>query len=1134
MNDNSQLSKLASAALALLLLALGGYGVWHPNLQSPRPYSLGAAAHNLLPGDTHKVESRLWQDPFEAFDSATNSAAAPAEPPKAASSGLAFSLSAQSLGLGFNSEFRLSTTPSPATLPDHTFWDDLNHRVAIAETNIAVLGVMLEGGSYPEDKEVRLRLRYAVEVALLTAGLGPEDRTHIATNAVWLPHAGPGDFGRYSKFAYEWFATRKEAQNLQTCVLWLNEDDFADDPAWHLGSLLTKCPALSQAGGPLSFYLVGPRTSDTLRAFAQSLHDTNHSANLLAVTRQGHFHIVSPEATASINETNNYGDNDGTNAAQTFSHYLGTNVFNNWITTDQQLASLIAEEITNRMTVRELARTNNVVVLLSEQDTYYGSKLALEWSDALYNARVIQGQDLGHVWQFAYLRGLDGSKPATGNEETSPDLAASPEAALQSALAKQQTGEKADGDAQLDYVMRLGEYLKEKDEQLKNQAGGRIVAVGLTGSDAYDKLILLQELRPLLPGTVFFTSDLDAPLWTARELPYTRNLLVGSAFSPAPDFELVQDTRSEFEPFRDVYQKAVFMACFAVVSGELNGGGTNRLPAVPDLFGGVYEIGRHLPVRLALPGDPAADGKLNDKNFQVGGVLAAGISEFLACLAGGVMGVFLIAVFANGFQRPVTSGATPHPGGPIQDAEDQERARQIPGLWLFIGFVIGVIALLVYGTARCIASQSGEEPWNFADGLSIWASEFIRALVVLGGVTFFVLVGYQRQKYRQTLWEKYFKDGTPQPGQKKNWLDVWKQFRQERWKPERPPDLTSAIVKQDAQDLCAQAGKKDAKTEEFLPQAARQLEQERKAGLIFDWMPPFVENPDDKAGTACVHTLALFRCYFRLGLFLKRLGRMMVYLAFYVLVAGSILVARHDIPTTFNIRGHYSHLFDLIASVASATTALLVLFYVLDGALLTKRLLDAISRYPTRWPERPLRQRAVQFAVQPKHLDGLLDVDFAALQTDELRPFMLWPIFLVLALALSRSTWLDNWSWPMGLKLVFVATFVAAAVGWWIVRRSAREVRQYALKQLDAYKQEIGNSEAEIPGISKTEALSDENVKPPKEVYLSHLEAVRKAIQEEQRGAYAKWFQDPTFLAVFIPSGLTGLIPFLGWLMPNK
>ena len=55
--------------------------------------------------------------------------------------------------------------------------------------------------------------------------------------------------------------------------------------------------------------------------------------------------------------------------------------------------------------------------------------------------------------------------------------------------------ERASGRSQLDYVRRLSEQLRETKRRLAAQ-GKELFAIGVVGSDVYDKLMILQALRP--------------------------------------------------------------------------------------------------------------------------------------------------------------------------------------------------------------------------------------------------------------------------------------------------------------------------------------------------------------------------------------------------------------------------------------------------------------------------------------------------------------------------------------------------------------------------------------------------------------------------------------------------------------
>ena len=77
---------------------------------------------------------------------------------------------------------------------------------------------------------------------------------------------------------------------------------------------------------------------------------------------------------------------------------------------------------------------------------------------------------------------------------------------------EQNAGQRPEGRGQLDYVLRLAAALKE--EEAKN--GEEFRAIGVLGSDVYDKLLILQALRPTFPRAIFFTTDLNARLGLPR------------------------------------------------------------------------------------------------------------------------------------------------------------------------------------------------------------------------------------------------------------------------------------------------------------------------------------------------------------------------------------------------------------------------------------------------------------------------------------------------------------------------------------------------------------------------------------------------------------------------------------------
>ena len=179
------------------------------------------------------------------------------------------------------------------------------------------------------------------------------------------------------------------------------------------------------------------------------------------------------------------------------------------------------------------------------------------------------------VHRLTYMRGLDGQLP--GTQETADRKAGkgTSEASKQASLAdvfKTQPDAKDDedrpnGQAQRDYLRRLADQLRNIDGDLRRNNQGAISAIGILGSDVFDKLLVLRALEPKFPEAVFFTTDFDATLTLPSELDFTRNLIISSSFGP----ELRPEIQGEIPPFRSSYQTAAFLATSLAVGATRDG-----------------------------------------------------------------------------------------------------------------------------------------------------------------------------------------------------------------------------------------------------------------------------------------------------------------------------------------------------------------------------------------------------------------------------------------------------------------------------------------------------------------------------------------------------------------------------------
>ena len=111
-----------------------------------------------------------------------------------------------------------------------------------------------------------------------------------------------------------------------------------------------------------------------------------------------------------------------------------------------------------------------------------------------------------------------------------------------------------------------------------------------------------------------------------------------------------------------------------------------------------------------------------------------------------------------------------------------------------------------------------------------------------------------------------------------------------------------------------------------------------------------------------------------------------------------------------------------------------------------------------------------------------------------------------------------------------------------LVRQSASLVRGYALRTLRSRVHEIRQGRARKiripePGKDSSQKAASGSADSKKqnafkfvytrEQYAKRLEEVCQEIENEKRGAFSHWIQDPTYLALFIPTGITGVIALI-------
>jgi hypothetical protein len=374
----------------------------------------------------------------------------------------------------------------------------------------------------------------------------------------------------------------------------------------------------------------------------------------------------------------------------------------------------------------------------------------------------------------------------------------------------------------------------------------------------------------------------------------------------------------------------------------------------------------------------------------------------------------------------------------------------------------------IFAGAHYIASRPGEEPWVFTDGVSIWGTELVRALLILITVWFFVLAHRRHIHHREDLWDKYFK-----------------------------PEENS--------------------TESLFP-AGKETKGARSRG-INSWQPPVTGS---KTGSERIDATGLYRGFTWRGRTWNRFLRVIPLAGLYFLMLAAITFFVADPPLKLCVRGHESRGFDNVAFIVTIVCPLVAFFYALDAARLTSKMLECLGDKRTNWPPWLTNKRSREKRVRSEDIDGLLDVEVAVAKTRETAQFMYFAFLVLVLHVVSRSRTFENWTWPSDVCVIFFLNFLLACFCWWMVRRSASKLRSQAVSRLREARLEIESDGGPIDCFSSRGTVSYTNG-----AYRRRLKDLIKEIESERKGAFAHWIQDPALIALFVPTSLIGILTVL-------
>lgn len=358
----------------------------------------------------------------------------------------------------------------------------------------------------------------------------------------------------------------------------------------------------------------------------------------------------------------------------TLGHYLIDDFGRNYLInktekTSNELVTLLKEELI----ARKITNPDEIAII-SEYDT----KSVREFAGKF--CKQFGKNDCEKMSNFTYLKGLDAYRRSIGKLEQQ-EIANKALEKRDKLLSIIDQHNLPAGPSQLDYLYRLARQIKESHNDSDHKK--HIKAVGVFGSDFYDKLIIFQVLRAEIPNIVLFTTELDAEMLHPQYWRWTRNLIVATPF----DLRLKDEFQNQTPPFRDSLQTQIYfeiLKTFGNAAGE-----------APPL---VFEIGRNGPIYLA-----SADDKKNSVHPDYGDNNR--LKKQL------LFWVFIVV--ASIF---IVHQIKPHSGVIV--------------IWLAIT-AVGLFVIAFYAV-----NLKNDEPFSFTSGVSMWPSILLRWLTFCLAVAF--------------------------------------------------------------------------------------------------------------------------------------------------------------------------------------------------------------------------------------------------------------------------------------------------------------------------------------------------------------------------------------------------------------
>src|SRR5881392_1999941 len=776
-NDKSKLD-LPWGTLLPLLAVLAGVIAQYKPLVSTRP---PVPSEKAIPVTAKQdVDARLWQDPIAVAQK-------------------------QELSLEAEIKARHEVGALAELLRDRA-----------CTFHVLLLAVMLDAGPYSEQAESRVRARQAVLEGLSESGFTPVDGEHIGfVTRSWppppenqLPPAKAPSTAVERALLLPWeeceaiVDTKRvfPPDTTRVVVVWLPAGNFNPNPLRRFAALVDELLPEDPENirDSVTVKLIGPANSTGLQNMVREAKWDGLSAPTQKAL-DGVL-IISPRATApnaALLPAANIPDETGASGQLPRdcescagllenkmvekilegSTGLGPRGGLHFVRTvapdDEVLCELICELERRRIPVVVQQPWANAeagfkpphIVILSEWDTPYGRSLGATFeaqaSGQTVN-QILEQPDKRPSWihSYHYLRGIDGQLPGESGKESQH------EQPQKSQLGQNTVAiEATEGLNQSDYLRRLARQMKEDNARWQREDGVGIRAIGLLGSDIYDKLMILRALRPQFPNAVFFTNNYDAHFERRDDWGDTHNLIIASPFGSALPETYIEGMH--IPPFRDTNQTSMYVGTL-VATGRMTKEEADFLSWQPRIF----EVSRHGAYDLSEPWYLAGKNlSVSNKTWFRDWLFAPGVIWLL--VTGALALLAIVAWISVTIASPTLKGGGTTP----------QRLRRVFASTTFclvcgVPLIVFLVAMFAqyksadiaqyelgspsdYLTKLGVIAHVAQEPLAFFSGISIWPSEMLRLIALMLAIHFMVKAGIDLRVNERELGQRFSLDPLP-------------------------------------------------------------------------------------------------------------------------------------------------------------------------------------------------------------------------------------------------------------------------------------------------------------------------------------------------------------------------------------